>query len=173
MIWEYAQVRNPSRQEAYRSLSYAIGNQIRWLTVNVESPSIKIQTVARPLHDAIAPMVRDFIDVVKETFPGSKSKQRAHWIGDCLPSITRACPWAKYSDTTITYGSSGERLRPTVVFKVGASEPRENLTSDASQLLLAGREAQLIVLIDIQDPGGLFSVTDRQMDSVTDSNSLC
>lgn len=134
---------------AYNTLKNALGNEIR--AVNVQPSSITLQTMARPLHDAIAPMACDLLDVVKETFPEFRTKLRTHCTGDRLPSVTRARPWAKYSDSSITYGSAGERLRPTIIFKVGASEPHVNLISDASQWLLSGREAQLVVLVDIQE----------------------
>lgn len=56
-----------------------------------------------------------------------------------------------YSDTSITYGSPGDKLRPTPIFEVGASKPHENLVEDARQWLVAGRDAQLVVLIYIQE----------------------
>lgn len=57
---------------AYNTLKNALGNEIR--AVNVQPSSITLQTMARPLHDAIAPKACDLLDVVKETFPEFKNQ---------------------------------------------------------------------------------------------------
>lgn len=136
----------------WKSLQSAVRNKrIRGVTVNVQHPSIKFHCMSRPLHDAVAPMACDFLDLAKQVLPEHKSKLRAYCMRDRLASATRTRPWTKYNDTSVTYGSPGEKLRPTLVFVVGASETNENLVEDAKQWLVTGREAQLVVLIDIQE----------------------
>lgn len=136
----------------FKSLNSAVQNKtIQGTTVSVQSPSIKIHSMARPLHDGIAPMVCDFLGLVRQELPEHISKLRPQCLRKRLASATSARPWAKYSDTAITYGSAGDMLRPTIVFEVGASEPYENLVEDVRQWFLAGSGAQLVVLIDIQE----------------------
>lgn len=53
-------------RSAYKTLNHAVCNQtIRYLAVKIEFPSIKIHTMARHLHNRIAPMVCDFLDLAK------------------------------------------------------------------------------------------------------------
>lgn len=50
-------------------------------TVNVQHPLIKIHVILKPLHEVVAPMAFDFLDLARQVFPEHKPKLRAHLYG--------------------------------------------------------------------------------------------
>jgi len=136
--------------------------QKRRFSYDRETSLLRIYAIARPIHDAVANLVADFLmEAVATGFimPEERKYISCHNAGVRLskskfnPSQkTKKRPaWTKFPDATIQFRVK-RKLLPSVVFEVGFSENYSDLVSDAKQWLEKSRgKTRLVILVNVEE----------------------
>ena len=119
--------------------------------------------MARPVHDAISPLVGDFLieaaatgfitpEERKYIHHGNAGVRLAKIRFDTNQKTKKRQAWTKFPDATIAFGAERSIKLKSVVFEVGFSENYTDLVSDAKQgLERSGGKIRLVILVNIEE----------------------
>jgi hypothetical protein len=133
-----------------------------------ETSILKVNSMSRPLHDAMSDLISQFLvnaAVTNFLRPDEYKFLSVTTEGVMLARILRrpsggTMPraWTKYPDCTILFGQPSKTHIPRIVFEIGFAETYADLQHDARQWLKRSNNGiKLVVIVDIKDERQLNS----------------